>query len=157
MCQHARPGSRATRSGAAADLPLQNIGKSQLILALHSPCHKSQHRSRGAATVIVWCGDRVAWHADHAHSISSTTRASLTPSSTAASLHDQNCDVIEAPWLVNGGHGASLNRHASAAPREFRDQQTMRHTGKSQSIWTHPRALAAGRCRPRSREPPAAG
>jgi tRNA U55 pseudouridine synthase TruB len=28
------------------------------------------------------------------------------------------CSVIEAPWLVNGGHGASLRRHTSgAAPR----------------------------------------
>jgi hypothetical protein len=23
------------------------------------------------------------------------------------------CSVIEAPWLVNGGHGASLNRRVS--------------------------------------------
>jgi hypothetical protein len=28
------------------------------------------------------------------------------------------CSVIEAPWLVNGGHGASFRRHTSgAAPR----------------------------------------
>jgi hypothetical protein len=30
------------------------------------------------------------------------------------------CNVIEAPWLVNGGHGASLNRHHSVACTERR-------------------------------------
>eukprot|EP01047_Picozoa_sp_COSAG01_P025774 COSAG01_NODE_1641_length_9647_cov_5.299539_2_plen_76_part_00 len=28
---------------------------------------------------------------------------------------DDLCDIIVAPWLVNGGHGASLRHHNAAA------------------------------------------
>jgi hypothetical protein len=38
----------------------------------------------------------------------STTR---TFSSLPAPPRQQQCNVIEAPWLVNGGHGASLRHH----------------------------------------------
>jgi hypothetical protein len=27
-----------------------------------------------------------------------------------------DCNIIEAPWLVNGGHGASLSHHIAACP-----------------------------------------
>jgi hypothetical protein len=30
------------------------------------------------------------------------------------------CNIIEAPWLVNGGHGASLRHHISWLPRSRR-------------------------------------
>eukprot|EP01047_Picozoa_sp_COSAG01_P030254 COSAG01_NODE_2105_length_8423_cov_6.483409_7_plen_105_part_00 len=32
-------------------------------------------------------------------------------SSTQAAAAAAHCNIIEAPWLVNGGHGASLRHH----------------------------------------------
>jgi hypothetical protein len=59
-----------------------------------------------------------------------------------------DCNVIKAPWLVNGGHGASLRHHnegsartgsartgsaaqASFLPTRFRPQNR-------EQVWTHP-------------------
>jgi hypothetical protein len=38
----------------------------------------------------------------------------------AASARHQYCNIIEAPWLVNGGHGASLRQGAPHRPRRAR-------------------------------------
>jgi hypothetical protein len=50
----------------------------------------------------------------------------------ASSYLDQDTSIIEAPWLVNGGHGASLRHHkdtsigAGNGSRNIGDSQTIR-------------------------------
>jgi hypothetical protein len=41
--------------------------------------------------------------------------SSTKVATAAAPAGTYHCNIIEAPWLVNGGHGASLNRHAAPA------------------------------------------
>jgi hypothetical protein len=44
---------------------------------------------------------------------------------TAACTHHGN--IIEAPWLVNGGHGASFRRHDDAGPTTITTLGPMAH------------------------------
>eukprot|EP01047_Picozoa_sp_COSAG01_P037916 COSAG01_NODE_3045_length_6671_cov_14.931396_5_plen_68_part_00 len=51
-------------------------------------------------------------------------------------LDSVNCNIIEAPWLVNGGHGASLRLRISGP---LRSRKTHTHNANNKAHLSHQR------------------